>query len=422
MLSDFVRINGYKYVGCHKHLDLGYVLIELEAESKVMCCWRCGTTLEDEHSRHRIRAKYLPLFRYDCFVVVWRRKGFCSECKKIRSEAMDFLSDDSPHLTKAYEGVIEDLTEIAAVSRVAEFTGQEGSTVWRLDFRRLTRLKTSYKIPKVTHLSVDEVYARKRHDEGETRNDRFFTIITDMKSRKVIWVSDSRRKEALDEFYRHLGSERCKEIRVVAQDQHEDYVSSTKEHCPNASIVFDRFHVIKSFNEAMNEARKYILKAFDLNKSEKKALSGKFKYVLSKRAANRFDWEKKSLAQATKINKLFVYLELIKESVLSLFDHTAVSEAEKHFEQIGKWIKEAGFPDLKNWYKRLDQRWSCIEAYFESPTTSALSEGVNNVIKTIKKRAYGYKRMEYFKLKIMQVCGYLTTKGLKELALKESMT
>jgi len=77
--------------------------------------------------------------------------------------------------------------------------------------------------------------------------------------------------------------------------------------------------------------------------------------------------------------------------------------------------RELGFPSLKHWYSHLERRWECIAAYFESPTTSALSEGVNNVIKTIKRRAYGYRNMEYFKLKIMQVCGHLTTDRMRKL-------
>ena len=117
-----------------------------------MACKRCRTCLEGQHGKHRLKAKYLPLFAYDAFIVCWRQKGFCPSCKKIRSEEIGFLSQESPHLTKAYETTIEELTEIAAVSRVAEFTGEDKSTVWRLDYKRLMRLRSNYKVPAVTPL------------------------------------------------------------------------------------------------------------------------------------------------------------------------------------------------------------------------------------------------------------------------------
>ena len=421
-IADFVRIDGYKYVETHKHLEQGFILIAVEPINTALKCRRCDSQLESTHGRHRIRAKYLPLFNYDAFIVLWRRKGFCPSCKKIRSETIDFLSEESPHLTKAYETTIEELTEIAAVSRVAEFTGEDSSTIWRLDYRRLSRLKKNYKVPAVTKISVDEVYARKKAKEGETRNDRFLTIITDMKRRKVIWVTDTRRKSGLDQFYKHIGPEACARIQVVAQDQHEDYLKSTQEHCPNAKIVYDKFHVMKSFLDALNEARKLVIKMFDLSKVEKAKMSGKFKYILSMRADRRTQKEKATLDEVTNNNKIFLKLELIKESVLQIFRHQSAKEAKEQFEKTGKWIREAGFPSLKGWFKHLEARWDMVAGYYDSPVTSALSEGVNNVIKTIKRRAYGYRNMDYFKMKIMQVCGLLNTNYGMSQANQESGT
>ena len=171
--------------------------------------------------------------------------------------------------------------------------------------------------------------------------------------------------------------------------------------------------MIKSFIEALNECRKLYIKMFDLTKSEKKKLSGDFKFVLSKRASKRSLDECNKLSEATRNNKIFLQLELIKESVLHIFGHQSVADAKKQFQQTGQWIKEAGFPPLKNWFRRLNTRWHAIEADCDANVTSAISEGINNVIKTIKRRAYGYKNMEYFKLKIMQVCGLLSSKYVK---------
>ena len=97
-------------------------------------------------------------------------------------------------------------------------------------------------------------------------------------------------------------------------------------------------------------------------------------------------------------------LELIKEALTQVFD------------QLGNWIREAGIPPLKSWYEHLASRWQHVAASYLAPTTSALSEGINNVIKMVKRRAFGYRNMEYFKLKIMQVCGYLWSKILENQA------
>ena len=110
-------------------------------------------------------------------------------------------------------------------------------------------------------------------------------------------------------------------------------------------------------------------------------------------------------------NVYFVYLEIIKEGMYQLFDSRTQSEARDRFEQMGQWIREVGkFEEMEKWWKNLNNDWDTFKNYFKHRVSSSLSEGMNSVIKTIKKRAYGYKNMAYFKLKILQVCGYLNSK------------
>src|SRR5260370_36811664 len=98
---------------------------------------------------------------------------------------------------------------------------------------------------------------------NETRDDLFLTVIVDLETHRVIWVSQSRKKEALDEFFQILGEKGCQGIRVVATDQHRGYGASVEQHCPNATVVWDRFHLVQQFNEALNEDRRYEYEQID---------------------------------------------------------------------------------------------------------------------------------------------------------------
>jgi transposase len=150
-------------------------------------------------------------------------------------------------------------------------------------------------------------------------------------------------------------------------------------------------------------------------------MTGKFKFILSKRADRRTEDEKRKLEDVAADNKIFLDLELIQESVFEIFRHNNAEDARKQFETTGEWIMKAGFPSLRNWFRHLEPNWDMIAGYYGSPVTSALSEGINNVIKTIKRRAYGYPNMDYFKLKIMQACGLLNSNYMKTQANQESM-
>ena len=149
---------------------------------------------------------------------------------KSRLEVVNFLSDETPHLTKRYSFLLGRICEISQIARVAELMVHSKMTMWRVDLERMERYFESYTLPpNLTHLSVDEVYAKATKGDGENRNDFFFTVITDLKSGKVIWVQNSCRKSALDAFFRVLGSVNYAGIEVVATDQHDDYAKSIQD-------------------------------------------------------------------------------------------------------------------------------------------------------------------------------------------------
>ena len=287
---------------------------------------------------------------------------------------------------------------------------RDETTLWRLDLARMRRMLAHYKIPEATAISVDEVYARKKpRFKGESRDERFFTVISDLKTRKVIWVSESRRKEALDQFFLLIGKEQSAKIEVVASDQHEGYAASIRENVPKATHVWDRFHLMQLFEEAVNETRKD-LHLEQASGSELGRLSrGQYRFLFVKKACRRTDEERRHINDVLKENAGFAKLELIKERMLTFFDQPTEQDAALIFEEIGDWIWQCHFTPLMAWHKKFEKGWATVKNWFRYRVTSALSEGHNNVIKMLKRRAFGYRNMEYFRLKILQTCGYLNS-------------
>jgi transposase len=77
--------------------------------------------------------------------------------------------------------------------------------------------------------------------------------------------------------------------------------------------------------------------------------------------------------------------------------------------EVKEWIYDEGFEFLKSWVDNVILSWDTMKNYFEYRVTSALSEGTNNVIKSLKRRSFGFRNMTYLKIKIMQICGYLNS-------------
>ena len=192
-------------------------------------------------------------------------------------------------------------------------------------------------------------------------------------------------------------------------DLHDPYKASVNEHCKNATVVWDKFHVIRIFENALNNERLDIYQDDKTAKSFKGKINGRFKYLFLKSASKRKEPEKKKLKEVMEENKQFYKLELIKEKFFKFFYQKNAEDAQDLIVEVREWIMEGKFVFLQAWVDNFISTWETMKNYFEYRVTSALSEGTNNVIKSLKRRCFGFRNMTYFKLKIMQVCGYLNS-------------
>lgn len=378
-------------------------------------CRKCSGVLGAMHDRYQVRARHLRMMNWEVMVVFWREKRHCPGCQKVRSEAIEFLCPASPHVTMDLAWWLSRLSEVTSVLAVSRLESIDKDTCYQVDKVILTRLLQSYRIPPVTHISVDEVYARSpsQMKEGEDRDDLFLTVIVDLKTHKVIWVSQSRKKEALDEFFALLGQKACQKIRVVATDQHRGYGASVEQYCPQAVVVWDRFHLVQQFNEALNEDRKREYEEIDPEgKSAERMealMRGKYRYVFLTKAQNRSKMDQRHIQEVMQANQKIARLEVIKEHFHKLFDCSDRYEARVHMAELYQWAWDAGAKNVWKWLSEIREEprfWN----YFEHKVTTGVSEGINRVIKGLKWQAYGYKDMFYFALKILQKAGYLNSR------------
>ena len=187
-----------------------------QIESNERQCSKCFNNLSNYHDNHRIKAKHMNMCGWSVTIIFYREKRHCLTCKKVRSQHIPWLSPATPHVTMDLAWWLNKLTEVTSVLAASRLQSIDKNTCYKIDKYILKRLLQGYKIPEIRRLAVDEVYARspRQRKKDETRDDLFLTVIVDLKTRKVIWVSNSRRKEALDEFFQIIGAEACEQVEV----------------------------------------------------------------------------------------------------------------------------------------------------------------------------------------------------------------
>lgn len=406
----FRSFQGFHIKDIKEWRDKRHMDFILESESmREHYCGHCGDRLGRQRDRYWLKSRHLRVMGWTVSVSFWREKRDCPTCRKIRSERIDFLCPTTPHSTKEFAWWVNRLTAETSVLATSRLESVDKGICYRVDKYILRRLLEGYKIPEVKRIAVDEVYARgpKQLKEGENRDDLFFTVIVDIDTHKVIWVSKSRRKAALDEFFVLLGAVACESIEVVATDQHDDYGASVREHCKKATLVWDKFHLLQNFEVAVNKVRMQLHEEQIRGSDIQRLTRGRFRFLFLKRASERTLKEREHINSVLQTNERFAKLEIIKERMLIFFQEKNEASARIAWEEIGDWIWQAGFGHLMDWYRNLDKGWDTLKNYFRYPVTTGIAEGINRVIKGLKWQAYGYKDMEYFKLKILQKCGYL---------------
>jgi transposase len=283
-----------------------------------------------------------------------------------------------------------------SLSDVCKVVNIDWKTAKDIDIYYTKKQIASLKDITPTKIGIDEVAYEKGH--------WYLTVVRDLDLGKVIWVGLNRNKETLDEFFDELGHEKKAMIEVAVVDMWDAYIASLKENCPYADIVFDKFHVVKLVNKALDEVRKREFAKAD--EKQRKYMKRK-RFLILKRKKNLDEEQTETLDELMKQNDILYRSYLLKEQIGDILDEEEPSSATK---RLNRWLRNVSRSAIKPFIKcaKTIRRYLYgIINYFKHGYTNAGSEGFNTKINIIKRRAYGYWHLEYFILKIFQACGVM---------------
>lgn len=397
---NFTKLHQFvKEAFCFKGFALGSfndlpdeVLVFLKRTGKTGGCPECGRKRQHIESFYKRQVRDLD-FRKKCYIIFPQAKIKCT-CGYRGVEALDFIEKNSL-FTKRMEEDIASFCEKTTLKDVADTFCIDWKTAKNIDKKKLAKQVVSISKYSPKRIGVDEIAYEKGH--------KYLTIVRDLDLKRVIWVGKGRKKETLDEFFLELGEEKAREIIIAVMDMWDPYIASVTENCPNADIVFDKFHISKKVNEALDSIRKKEFRKAD--EQERKNMKRKRFLILSRQERLKAD-EKETVADLKRINASLYEAYLLKEQILDIFDEKNVHGA---LVRLGKWIanvERLGIDAYQKVINTIRNYWYGIVNYFKFQFTNAASEGFNNKINVIKRKAYGYRDLEYFKLKILQTCGW----------------
>lgn len=380
---------GYEYI--RTRYAGGAVIFSVKRKRGKIRCPVCRSRDIIFRGRFSRRFRIVPIGSKRVFLDYEVQRLECRRCGKIRQEKLGF-ADPRFSYSHAFERYALDLSKHMTIQDVARHLGISWDVIKEIQKRDLVQRFSRPCLKNVKRIAIDEISVLKGH--------RYLTVVLDMDTGAVIFVGDGKGGDALDPFWKKLRRSRAR-VKAVAMDMSPAYISAVLKHLPKATIVFDHFHVIKLFNDKLSDLRRDLYRETTEN-LHKEVLKGT-RWLLLKNPEN-LDIEKKEkerLEEALKINEPLSCAYYLKEDLRQIWLQPNKETAERVFADWVKRAQSTSIKMLKKFADTLAGYKSGILAYYDYRISSGPLEGTNNKIKTMKRMAYGFRDMEFFKLKIM---------------------
>ncbi len=356
-------------------------------------CANCGSANVAPKGEKERRFHSLPIGRKRVTVVLPVPRVACQDCGVIRQAPVNFAEPRRRH-TKSFARYALELSRLMTIKDVAQHLGVSWDVIKEIQKQDLQRRFGKPKLKHLRRIAVDEISVGQGH--------RYVTVVLDLESGAVVHVGEGKGGDALTAFWKRLRSSGAK-IEAVATDMSPAYIEAVTTHAPQASLVFDRFHVMKLFNDKLSDLRRELHREAT-DQLHKQVLKGT-RWLLLKRPENLDPQrnEPARLEEALRLNRPLATAYYLKEQLAEAWEQADEAEARLF---LLDWIAQAetsGVRMLHKFAQTLRAHAWGILAWYDHPISTGPLEGTNNKIKTMKRQAYGYRDHEFLKLKIYAI-------------------
>ena len=316
----------------------------------------------------------------------------CRRCGAVKRERLEFLADN-PFYTRRFAYYVGRRCGAAPIQDVAQDLHLDWHTVKALEKQYMREQLRRVGSPEPTVIGIDEVSIKRAHTYRIT--------VSDLTRQRPIWFGGKDRSEAsMDEFFAWLGARKSGRIRLAVMDMWQAFRTSTARHAPQASILFDKFHVLRHLGEALDKVRKS--EYARLSGKDRRFIKGQ-KYTLLAHRENLTLSGRQALKTLLAANKRLNTAYLLKESFGQLWEYRREGWARHFFEHWRAALKWQRLGPYEQFAAMIERHWDGVAAYCRPENKVALGfvEGLNNKVRVIQRRAYGLRDEEYLRLKIL---------------------
>jgi transposase len=356
--------------------------------------WRCPECEKEcalyDHQEERVW-RHLDTMQYTTLLHARPPRVKCSE-HGVRTARLPW-SDRKSRFTLLFERFAIDVLRMASVEAAAKLLRMSWDEAWRIKERAVDRgVARKAKVPPV-YVGIDE----KAFRAGQAS---YMTVVCDLENGTVEWVGMDRKAETVNEYFDQFTDGQLAKIDGFAMDMWRAYTKAVRDRIPDseAKIIYDRFHVMKEVNEALDVIRK--AENHELLQEGSEALKGsKYLWLTSREkvAAKR----RREFAALRRLKLKTGRAWAIKESLRHLWDFRSVSRAVAYWKHWFYWASHSQLGPMIKAARKLKKHEARILNYFTHRITNSMAESLNGQIERLKRIANGFRNHANFRTAIL---------------------
>jgi transposase len=372
------------------------ILLHVEKNTTKELCSYCGFSTSHVHDWRTRKVRDLSVLGKPLFLFVRVNRYRCHNCDEVFSQTFESI-EPNKHQTNRYREYLYELCSGSTIQEVSRKERVPYTTVERI-FYSIAKVKEMEHLEHLEDvlendelvLSLDEIAIRKGH--------RYETVLMDTQTGCVLGLEHQRSYDSTQILLaKNILSNKFVHTFVI--DMWDPFHKAVKSSFPEACIVIDKYHVVQKVTQALDQVRKTVP---GLKKGRFKLLKGSEKLTTN---------EKQQLDEMLEEHLEISYAYFLKELFREVYQAPNYDTAEARLEEWLQLAWSSPFSAFHQVAKTIENWKAQILQYFLTPFTNGRIEGTNHKIKNIKRRAFGFRNLERFRLRVFLECTGKTYKN-----------
>jgi len=387
--------------------ESGTIFLEIRERPRLWESARCpqdgGLVFCYDHTEV-LTWRHLNVFQYRCEITCRLPRGKCRQCGHVFRVRPPW-EGLSMHFTKEFEAFALLLMREMPVRKAAELMGETDTRMWRLLFRQVDAAYAEADFSQVCCVAVDEMCVRKGRE--------YISVFADLVRKRVLFATAGRDRETwlrfVEALEKHNGHRHA--VTQVSMDMSKAYQAGVADHCHNAQVVFDKFHVILNANVAVDKVRWTELRLGGMGVAEALRQS---QWLWRKNPENLTDKEQARLAKIKDKNLCTAKAYQMRLVLQDIYRSADAETARHRFQVWCRWVRWAArfyklglFASMLKLANMVESHLEGILAHWKWGITNAFMEGLNSVFSATKRKARGYRSETYLITMLYFVAGKL---------------